>query len=351
MALAGHVWHRPRVRSVPVTSDLPHDRHSAGLRSLRLLRAGRDEPVASSGPDPSNGPRNLDGRLDLPPGVRARAHDNAIPITSHAYAGNRPDVTQFSDVLDEGTARYCNLFPNPDHNEADGTDSGTPAQMPTVVFDAGQNSAANFAHLDRTGLHFVGSLPPSPFPDLLAIPPDQRTTVDPDRFEGLSAYDTRAGAFGTDRRIILTHSQTLHDAQARSFDQTLNKTTRKLSELAATLARGKTRRDKNAVQATIDTITSKRWVNRVLSTELTGNKPTDLRLSCNINPDARGELETEFFGKRLLVTDRGGWSIADVVAGYRSQNDGEDERSSGRGVKSTVGRVAFCLLATGTCRK
>ncbi len=249
--------------------------------------------------------------------------DGVIPITSHTYAGNRPDVTQLSDVIDELTTRYRNLFTKPDHNEADGPDSGLPAQMPTVVFDAGQNSAANFAHLDRTGLHFVGSLPPSSFPDLLAIPPDQRSVVDPDRFNALTAYDTRAIVFGTDRRVILTHSQALHDAQARGFDQTLNKTIRKLSELAATLARGKTRRDRDTVQANIDTITAKRWVNRVLATELTGNEPTDLRLSWHINPDARANLETEFFGKRLLVTDRDDWSIADVVAGYRSQNDVE----------------------------
>ncbi len=243
--------------------------------------------------------------------------DGAIPITSHTYAGNRPDVTQFSDVLDELTTRYRNLFTNQDAGQR------APDQMPTVVFDAGQNSAANFEHLDGTGLHFVGSLPPSSFPTLLAIPADQRIIVDPDRFDELTAYDTRATVFGTDRRVILTHSQTFHDAQSRSFDQTLNKAIRKLSELAATLARGKTRRDRDAVQANIDTITSKRWVNRVLATELTGDKPADLRLSWRINPDARHDLEDEFFGKRLLVTDRDEWSAADVVAGYRSQNDVE----------------------------
>ena len=36
----------------------------------------------------------------------------------------------------------------------------TPAEM-TVVFDAGQNSVANFAHLAAAGLGYVGSVPPS----------------------------------------------------------------------------------------------------------------------------------------------------------------------------------------------
>ena len=36
-----------------------------------------------------------------------------------------------------------------------------------MVFDAGQNSTGNFAHLTETGLHLVGSLPPSEHADLL----------------------------------------------------------------------------------------------------------------------------------------------------------------------------------------
>ena len=244
--------------------------------------------------------------------------DSAIPVTSHTYPGNRPDVTQFGDVLDELTSRYAALF-----DTHDDTDAGGTRQAPTVMFDAGQNSAANFAHLGGTGLHFVGSLPPSDFPDLLAVPARRRHPVDPHQYPGLSAYDTRALVFATDRRVILTHSPTLHAAQSRGFDQTLTKTTRALDELAATLARGKTRREPAAVLAEITQITHPRWVRAVLSTELTGTTPADLRLTWHIDPGARKTLETAIFGKRLLVTDHNDWTTAEVVAGYRSQNDVE----------------------------
>jgi transposase len=157
--------------------------------------------------------------------------DGAVPVASHASPGNRPDVTQFTHVLDELTTRYAALFDTDDDGDAGGTGQG-----PTVVFDAGQNSAANFADLADTGLHFVGSLPPSDFPDLLAIPAHRRHPVDPQMYPGLSAYDTRALVFGADRRVVLTHSPTLHAKQARGFDQTLAKTTRALGELATTLA-------------------------------------------------------------------------------------------------------------------
>ena len=44
----------------------------------------------------------------------------------------------------------------------------------TVVFDAGQNSGANFAHLAGTGLRYVGSVPASDCPDLTALPATAR---------------------------------------------------------------------------------------------------------------------------------------------------------------------------------
>ena len=245
--------------------------------------------------------------------------DGAIPLTSHTYPGNRPDVTQFTDVPDELTARYRALFDSRD--ETDG--AGQTGSAPTVVFDAGQNSAANFAHLAETGLHFVGSLSPADFPDLLAVPARRRSPVQGDRFVGLSAFDTRTVVFGVDRRVVLTHSATLHSAQARGFDQTLAKTTRALTELAATLARAKTRRERTAVLGEVARMTHARWVARVLTTELAGQTPSEMRLTWHIDLAARDALETQIFGKRLLVTDHDDWTTAEVAAAYRSQNDVE----------------------------
>jgi len=237
------------------------------------------------------------------------SRDGAVPLVGHAYAGNRPDVAVFPAVVDELVTRYRRL-------------AAEDAEL-TVVFDAGQNSAGNFAHLTDTGLHFVGSLPPSDHPDLLALPAAVRDVVDAERFGGLTAYDTRATALGAQRRVILTHSPTLAAKQSAGFDQTLAKATRALGELAATLQRGKARRDRTGVQAAIAKIVRPRWVDRVLATTLTGTTPAQMRLSFTIDTDARTGLEAELFGKRLLVTDREDWTIAEVVAAYRSQNDAE----------------------------
>jgi len=242
--------------------------------------------------------------------------DGGLPLTWHAYPGDRPDVTQFPGMIDQLKTRYEQVC----------AAAGLALEVAdmTVVFDAGQNSEANFAHLAATGLHYIGSVPASDCPGLTALPASRRVTVDKERFGGLTAYDTRRVVYGAERRAILTHSPELRDSQARGFDgTTLVKAGRKLDELAATLARGKTRRSKDKVIAEIQAITAKPWVRRVITWQLDGDQPRDLRLSWHVDPGARAALEDEIFGKHVLITDHDDWPVPEVVAGYRSQSEAE----------------------------
>jgi transposase len=246
--------------------------------------------------------------------------DGGVPLVSHAYPGNRPDLTQFATMIDLLVARYTALA-TAGPEGATATVTSTP-QM-TVVFDAGQNSLANFAHLAAAGLAYVGSVPPSDCPDLLARPATDRSIVDTDRFEGLTALQTRREVYGAERRVVLTHSPTLHTAQSRGFDQTLAKASAKLSELADTLARGQTRRPKAKLEAEITQIIKDPWVRRVVHVDLTGPNPPQHRLTWTIDKQARTDLEDEVFGKRVLITAQEDWPVAEVVAAYRSQSEAE----------------------------
>lgn len=283
-----------------------------------------------------------------------------IPLVWHAYPGNRPDVTQFTTLIDHLVRQYAQATTTPsgpgaradDDDDGDGDfegdgdgdfegeklagvvgagggsgGGGDPAAM-TVVFDAGQNSAANFDHLTASGLHFVGSVPPSDCPDLLALPASRRRTVDEDRYPGVTAIDTHRQVYGADRRVVLTHSTSLHADQARSFTgTTLAKVGRQLDELAATLQRGKTRRSREQVTAEIEKITHDAWVREVIDLDLTGDTPTDHRLTWSVNAGKREALEQRVFGKRILITDHPkptdptGWPVVEVVAAYRSQSE------------------------------
>ena len=57
-------------------------------------------------------------------------------------------------------------------------------------------------------------MPPSDCPDLLALTASRRTPVDKARYPGLTAIDTHRDVYGQHRRVVLIHSQDLHDDQA-----------------------------------------------------------------------------------------------------------------------------------------
>jgi transposase len=232
--------------------------------------------------------------------------DGQIPIVSHAYEGNLPDVTQFPDVLDELLTRWSAL-------------GGDPNSL-TVTYDAGQNSTVNHTYVEASGIGFVTSLPPSQHPDLLAIAHSDYTIVDEHRFEGLTAYDTTTDALGVTRRAIITHSPTFHNAQTRGFEQTLGKARRQLTELQERLARSNTRKTAAGIHKEIDQILAPRWLRRVITVTLTGNTPTTRRLTWHVDTQARRRLEDEYFGKRILFTNRNEWTITNIVAAYRSQS-------------------------------
>jgi transposase len=238
------------------------------------------------------------------------SRDGGVPLISHAYPGDRPDVTQFPAVIDELMARYREL--------TDGS-----LESLTVVYDAGQNSAAGQARIEAAGIGFVGSLPPSQHPELLAIPRASYAEVDAERYPGLTCLDTTVSALGVTRRAVLTHSPSLHAAQSRGFDQTLAKAGRRLAAVQARLARGRARLKRSAVEAEIAAICKPRWVSEVMRVTLSGEEPAQLRLSWRVDGRARTRLEERLFGKRILFTNRDHWPPAEVVAAYRSQSEVE----------------------------
>ena len=234
-------------------------------------------------------------------------NDGQIPVCSHPYPGNRPDVTQFPTLVAELVRRWGGLAADTD--------------ALTLVYDAGQDSIANQTLIDDSPLHFVTSVPPTDQPELLAVPKRRFRPVDTERYPGVSAYDTRLAAYGAEHRAVVTHSPTLHAKQAQGFEQTLTAARRQLGELAERLARGRTRRPRAAVEADVDKICHNTWARRVVRWTLTGDNPATFRLAWHEDRGARRALETEQFGKRILFTDRDDWPVADVVAAYRSQSD------------------------------
>ena len=79
--------------------------------------------------------------------------DGGIPLTWHAYPGDRPDVTQFPAMIDQLLGQYQAVC------AAAGVPAGA-ADM-TVVFDAGQNSPATSPTWPAPGCTTSGRCPPA----------------------------------------------------------------------------------------------------------------------------------------------------------------------------------------------
>lgn len=161
---------------------------------------------------------------------------------------------------------------------------------------------------------FVGALPITDYPELLAVRPRQRSVVDAARFPGVTAFDTRALVAGVDRRVIVVHSANAAAAQASSLEAELAVATRRLDRLAELLESGAVRIGREKTATDVARITRVRGVDRVVKAVLTNDS-----LTWSVDEAARKRLTDEVFGTQLLITDHANWSVADVLTAYRAR--------------------------------
>ena len=192
-----------------------------------------------------------------------------IPLAWHAHPGDRPDVTQFPAMVDQLRGHY----------EAICAAAATaPAADMTVVFDAGQNSESNFAHLPSTNLHYIGSVPASDCPDLTALPASARTVVDEQRLGGLTAMTPGAWSTAPSAARFSPIPGTAPKPGPRGSTAppwprpAASSTSWPPPSPAA-------RRPREKAETEITAITRKPWVSRVITWQPSGGKPRDLRLA------------------------------------------------------------------------
>jgi len=90
-----------------------------------------------------------------------------------------------------------------------------------------------------------------------------------------------------------------------------------------------TRRTRPAVKTEIAKITHDAWVRRVITWQLTGEQPKDLRLSGNIDPDARAGLEAEGSFRQMKATHVVSFSpMFHWTSFWDAGNDNDDEEDA-----------------------
>lgn len=154
--------------------------------------------------------------------------DFHIPLLHQVYPGNDPDAVQFGHITEDLMARYRLLSQH--------------CQDITLIFDKGNNSADNIRDLDESPYHFVGSLTPAQYADLLAIPREQFQPLQHVKCAGVWAYRTRRKVLGQERTVVVTYSEELYQGQVQGLTQHLRKATSALRELQQRLLAAAQRR-------------------------------------------------------------------------------------------------------------
>jgi transposase len=240
--------------------------------------------------------------------------DFHVPLFHQVYPGNRTDATEFGSVTAALLARYRLLAEH--------------CQDVTLVLDKGNNSQANQAVLDGSPLHFVGSLVPSHYPDLLAVPRSEYRPLEGAAFGGVLAYRTEREVMGARRTIVVTYNEALYLGQLQGILLRLRKANDALRQLQRALAE---RAAKGAAaRGRVPTLASVRTrVHAIL-------RDRSLPLSAWLRPqvveeqghvllrydpdhDAQQAYFDRHLGKNVLFTDRHDWSTEAIVAAYRGQ--------------------------------
>ena len=241
--------------------------------------------------------------------------DFHVPLLWKVYPGNQHDSQTFAQVLQELTTRYQALARD--------------CQSMTLVLDKGNNSASNQEILDASGLHFVGSLVPTHYADLLAIPRKKFTALEDPRLQPTQAYRLTRTVWGVERTLLITFSPELQRKQRRGIQQQLAKKQRALQELQAKLrrslrpdAKGKGYTQQSLIKHARQ-ICSGQYMAQLLHVSVSG-EGKHLQLSYRTDAAALARIEQQQLGKRILFTDRQDWTNEQIVLAYRSQSHVED---------------------------
>lgn len=241
--------------------------------------------------------------------------DFHVPLLWKVYPGNQHDSITFAQALQELTTRYQALARD--------------CHSITLIFDKGNNSVRNQEILDGSGFHFVGSLVPTHFADLLAIPLEEFRPLQDPLLKPTRALRLARKVWGQERTLVITFSPELQRKQIRGIEQHLAKKRRALEELQAKLrrsqkpgAKGKGySRESLAKQA--QQICSGQYIPQILHVSVTEDRG-QLKLTYRTDASAYAHIQQHQLGKRILFTDQHDWSNEQIVLAYRSQSHVED---------------------------
>ena len=238
--------------------------------------------------------------------------EGQIPLCSQVYEGNRADAKLFPESLSRIRERLAEL--------------SVDLEQLTVVYDRGNMSKSNQALIEEAPFGYVASLTPAHHRELMAIGLEQYRPLGPgSRLEGVAVHRLRHEVWGAERTVVLFVSERLRTGQIRGLHQHLEKRLKALARWKEQLANPRSGpRSAHSARRRIEQLLCGQHLRKVLHVQYDPSRRGRDRLEYWVDDEALLHLETEVFGKRIVVTNRDAWSTEEILLAYRGQSQVEE---------------------------
>jgi transposase len=242
--------------------------------------------------------------------------DGHLPLFYDVYEGNCNDSKEFPRVL-ERFQQWLKQHAG----------QGTLAQ-PTLVFDKGNNSEANFELIDSLKLNYVGSMKLDEHSDLAQVSNrDERWRACSS--QGLTqtkSWRLTQEVYGKPRVVVVTYNESLFQSQWATVQNDVAHAAQQLAALRQTLQNRIDGTVKGGQKPTLDTvrqrcrlILNRQHLGQLITTTVTETSSGMPQLEYSLDESAQQKLCDTFLGKTILVTGHDQWTDEQVIRAYRSQ--------------------------------
>lgn len=253
--------------------------------------------------------RNKQKRMDLRQFglLLVVSRQDQIPLFHKVYEGNKQDRTIFKQQFKEMLDRFKAI-------------AGSLEDI-TLIFDKGNNSKKMLREV-KSKIQFVGSISPSQHKKIIR---EANTSMKGRLINGktVRCYRKRTSVWEIDFTIVVYISEELRKGQIRGVKQNIKKLFKKLDELKNKIKiptkRGK-KRKREDLEKKIKSLLSSYKLDGIIEYDLQHLMKDAFELVFWINKEEFKRLKNEWFGRRILITNRHQWSIEEIILAYWGQS-------------------------------
>ena len=230
--------------------------------------------------------------------------EHGLSLCHHVYAGDTPDVEEFSVAL----ARMLSML---DQNQI-------ARDTVTLVFDKGSAALANTVELGQAQVGWIAALPWNQAPAVLRERPIQQLLACSSDQPGVHAAGEKLVVHGQEYLSVVKYSASFAGEQLHSVTTAVSKVLQYLRRLSVDLSKPKSRWTETQVRNKIQ-----RWLSAQFMAELI-HYQLELRgghwhLQFEFDHAAWLRLMARRLGRTVLLTNRMDWSAEQVAAAYSGQ--------------------------------